>query len=185
MSVKELSKQQVEEISMIELATMILKDKGEAIDFNDIFERIASLKGFNEKQKEEYIAQFYTDLNVDGQFMTIGTNRWGLRSWYSVEQMEDEIANLPQKRKKKKKKKKKPSKLLEDELGESGYDDSSDDDLEEDIDLTDEDLDLGDDDEDDYEGDYEEDDLDEEEEEIVEDDVSFVGDEDEKDESKG
>ncbi|UOR11233.1 DNA-directed RNA polymerase subunit delta [Halobacillus amylolyticus] len=184
MSVKELSKEQVEEISMIELATMILEDKREAIDFNEVFERIASLKGFNEKQKEEYIAQFYTDLNVDGQFMTIGTNRWGLRSWYPVEQMEEEIANLPQKRKKKKKKKK-PSKLLEDELGESGYDDSGDDDddLEEDIELTDEDLDLGDDDEDDDEGDYEDDDLDEEEEEMVEDDVSFVGDDDEKDKS--
>ncbi|WP_079528315.1 DNA-directed RNA polymerase subunit delta [Halobacillus hunanensis] len=178
MSVKELSKEQIEEISMIDFATLILKDQREAMDFNDIFDRISSMKGFTEAQKEEYIAQFYTDLNVDGQFMTIGTNRWGLKSWYPVEQLEEEIANLPQKRKKKKKKK--PSKLLEDELGAEGYDDN-DDDLEDDIDLTDEDLDL--DEDDDYEGDYEEDDLDEEEKEIVDEDVSFVGDEDEEDES--
>ncbi|KHE67798.1 DNA-directed RNA polymerase subunit delta [Halobacillus sp. BBL2006] len=180
MSLKELSQEQIDEISMIELATIILEEEREAIDFNEIFNRIASMKGFSEKQKEEYIAQFYTDMNIDGGFMTIGTNRWGLKRWYPVEQMEEEIANLPQKRKKKKKKKKKPSKLLEDELGISEFDDE-DDDLEEDLDLTDEDLDL-DDEDDDFEGDYEDDDLDEEEEEIVEDDISFVGDEDEEDE---
>ncbi|ASF40914.1 DNA-directed RNA polymerase subunit delta [Halobacillus halophilus] len=176
MSVKELSKDQVNEISMIELATIILEEEREAIDFNEIFHRIAKLKGFTEAEKEQYIAQFYTDMNIDGGFMTIGTNRWGLKKWYPVEQMEEEIANLPQKRKKKKKK---PSKLLEDELGVSEYNNNEEDDLEEDVELTDEDLDL--DDDDDYDGDYEEDDLDEEEEEIVEDDVSFVGDEDEED----
>ncbi|SFF75837.1 DNA-directed RNA polymerase subunit delta [Halobacillus alkaliphilus] len=176
MSVKELSKDQINETSMIELATIILEEEREAIDFNEIFHRIAKLKGFTEAEKEQYIAQFYTDMNIDGGFMTIGTNRWGLKKWYPVEQMEEEIANLPQKRKKKKKK---PSKLLEDELGVSEYDSNEEDDLEEDVELTDEDLDL--DDDDDYDGDYEDDDLDEEEEEIVEDDVSFVGDEDEDD----
>ncbi|MFZ0369704.1 MAG: DNA-directed RNA polymerase subunit delta [Halobacillus sp.] len=176
MSVKELSKDQINETSMIELATIILEEEREAIDFNEIFHRIAKLKGFTEAEREQYIAQFYTDMNIDGGFMTIGTNRWGLKKWYPVEQMEEEIANLPQKRKKKKKK---PSKLLEDELGVSEYDNNEEDDVEEDVELTDEDLDL--DDDDDYDGDYEEDDLDEEEEEIVEDDVSFVGDEDEDD----
>ncbi|CDQ18804.1 DNA-directed RNA polymerase subunit delta [Halobacillus karajensis] len=176
MSLKEMSQEQIQETSMIVLATKILEDEREAIDFNEIFNRIAAMKDFTDAQKEQYIAQFYTDMNIDGQFMTIGTNRWGLKKWYPVEQMEEEIANLPQKRKKKKKKKK-PSKLLEDELGVSEFD-ADEEELEDDLELTDEDLDL-DDDDDDFEGDYEEDDLDEEEEEIVEDDVSFIGDDDE------
>ncbi|MFG6147296.1 DNA-directed RNA polymerase subunit delta [Halobacillus sp. B23F22_1] len=179
MTIKELSKEQIEEISMIRLATIILEDEREAKDFNDIFEQIANLKNFSESQKEQYIAQFYTDLNLDGSFMTIGTNRWGLKNWYPVEQLEEEIAALPQKRKKKKKKKK-PSKLLEDEVGVEGYDDEEESELDE-IELTDEDLDLDDDSA--FEGDYDEDDLDEEEEEVVQNDVSFIGDEDEEDES--
>lgn len=179
MSLKKMSKQQIEEISMIDLATIILEEEREAIDFNEIFRRIAKMKNFSEAQKEHNISQFYTDMNVDGQFMTIGTNRWGLKRWYPVEQMEEEIANLPQKRKKKKKKrKKKASKLIEDELGVSEFDDANEDELEDDLELTDEDLDL--DDDDDFEGDYDEDDLDEEEEEIVEDDISFIGDDDEE-----
>lgn len=180
MSLKELSQEQIDEISMIDLATIILEEEKEAIDFNEIFNRISSMKGYSQQQNENYIAQFYTDMNIDGRFMTIGTNKWGLKRWYPVEQLEEEIANLPQKRKKKKKKKKKPSKLLEDELGVSEFDDDSED-LEEDLDLTDEDLDLDDDDSD-YDGDYEDDDLDEEEEEIVEDDISFIGDDDEEEE---
>ncbi len=184
MSLKELSEQQISEISMIELATLVLEDEKKALDFNDMFNRIADLKGFTNKEKENYIAQFYTDMNIDGGFMTIGTNQWGLKRWYPVEQMEEEIANLPKNRKKKKKKKKKkPSKLLEDELGVSGFDDEDSEDPEEDVELTDEDLDL-DDDDDDYDGDYEDDDLDEEEEEIVEDDISFIGDDDEDDEEE-
>lgn len=103
MSLKDFSQEQIDEISMIELATIILEEEREAIDFNEMFNRIAKIKGFTEAQKEQYIAQFYTDINVDGQFMTIGTNRWGLKRWYPVEQMEEEIASLPQKRKKKKK----------------------------------------------------------------------------------
>ncbi|WP_181346744.1 DNA-directed RNA polymerase subunit delta [Thalassobacillus sp. CUG 92003] len=179
MSLKELNKEQISEISMLELATTILEEENQAIDFNELFKRIASLKGLSKEQTKDAIAQFYTDMNIDGRFMTIGTNQWGLKRWYPVEQMEEEIANLPKKRKKKKKKKKKPSQLLEDEVGASGYDDEeSKSSLDESSELTDDDLDL--DDEEDYEGDYEEDDLDEEEEEVIEEDVSFVGDEDEE-----
>ncbi|WP_338323653.1 DNA-directed RNA polymerase subunit delta [Halobacillus salinus] len=58
MSLKELSKEQIEEISMIELATIILEEEREAMDFNDLFNRIASLKNFTEQQKENNIAQF-------------------------------------------------------------------------------------------------------------------------------
>lgn len=175
MSLKDMTQEQIEESSMINLVTLILEEEREAIDFNDLFNRIATMKGFSEKQKEEYISQFYTDMNIDGSFMTIGTNRWGLRKWYPVEQMEEELASLSQKRKKKKKK---PSKLVDEELETDDYDDE---DLEDDLDLTEDDLDLDEDDDDDYDGDYEDDDLDEEEEEIIEDDISFIGDEEEED----
>ncbi|WP_173918553.1 DNA-directed RNA polymerase subunit delta [Halobacillus sp. Marseille-Q1614] len=178
MTIKEMSREQIEETSMIELAVAILEEEREAMDFNEIFERIASLKGFTAAQKETNIAQFYTDLNVDGGFMTIGTNRWGLKTWYPVEQMEEEIATLPQKRKKKKKK---VANLLEDELGVEGFDDEIEEDLDDDLDLTDEDLELDEEEDvtDEFDEDYEED----EDELTNSDEVSFIGDEDEEDES--
>ncbi|MFD1020063.1 DNA-directed RNA polymerase subunit delta [Thalassobacillus hwangdonensis] len=175
MSLKDLSNDQIQEMSMIELSTIILEEEKKAIDFNDLFNRIADLKNYSQQKKEDYIAQFYTDMNIDGGFMTIGTNLWGLKSWYPVEQMEEEISTLSQKRKKKKTKKRKTKKAadLDDEL--------LDEDLEEDLDLDDDDLDL-DSDDDDYDGDYDNDDLDEEDEEVIEDDISFIGDDDESEE---
>ncbi|SDJ75326.1 DNA-directed RNA polymerase subunit delta [Salimicrobium halophilum] len=181
MSLKDLTQQQIDETSMLEMAYVVLEDQHQTYDFNDLFHQIADMKGFSEARKEDAIAQFYTDMNLDGRFTTTGTNQWGLRKWYPIEQMEEDIANLPKVRKKKKKKKK-PSKLLEDELGVSEYDSDDDEDGMEDLDLTDEDLDL--DDDDDFEGDYEEDDLDEEEEEMVSEDTSFIGDEDEDDDDQ-
>ncbi|MBM7551792.1 DNA-directed RNA polymerase subunit delta [Thalassobacillus pellis] len=173
MSLKELSKDRIEELSMIDLATIILEDERQAIDFNDLFYKIADMKGYTKQQQEDYIAQFYTDMNIDGGFMTIGTNKWGLKRWYPVEQMEEEISNLPKKRKKKKSKKRKAA--IEDDA-------ILDEDLEEDLDLEDDELDLDDESDDGFDGDYDKDDLDEEEEEVIEDDISFIGDDDEDEE---
>lgn len=170
MSLKQYSKDQIEEMSMIDLAAVMLEEKREAVDFNDLFHEIADMKGYTEKEKEDFIAQFYTDMNIDGGFMTIGTNKWGLKRWYPVEQMEEEISNLPKKRKKKKAKRKEVT--ADEALFEE--------DLDEELDLDDEDLDL-DESDNDFEGDYENEDLDEEDEEVIEDDISFVGDDEEDD----
>ncbi|MEN1967609.1 DNA-directed RNA polymerase subunit delta [Lentibacillus sp. N15] len=106
MSLKKYSHEQLADMSMIDLANLILVDEKKAIDFRDIFAKIAEIKGYTEKQKEQAIAQFYTDLNIDGQFMTLGSNMWGLKRWYPVEQIDEEITAEPKKKKKAKKKKK-------------------------------------------------------------------------------
>ena len=47
--------------------------------------------------------QFYTDMNIDGRFLAIAENQWGLREWYPVEQIEEETAPTVKVRKKKRK----------------------------------------------------------------------------------
>ena len=46
---------------------------------------------------ENRIVQFYTDLNTDGRFLNVGENQWGLRDWYSVDDIEEKIAPTIQK----------------------------------------------------------------------------------------
>ncbi|WP_152656895.1 DNA-directed RNA polymerase subunit delta [Oceanobacillus sp. CFH 90083] len=125
MSVKELTQEQIDDLSMIELGSIILKEENKAISFQDLFSKIADLKNFSEKQKEDLIAQFYTDMNVDGRYLTLGSGMWGLKSWYPVEQAEEEITEEPKKRKKKKKK--------------AVLDESEE--IDDDLDITDEDID--------------------------------------------
>lgn len=102
-SLDKYSHEELVEMSMIELASKILFDEKKAINFRDIFSKIAEIKGFSEEEKKEKIAQFYTDLNVDGRFITLGSSMWGLKRWYPVEQAEEEI-KAPAKKKTKKKK---------------------------------------------------------------------------------
>lgn len=125
MSVKELTQEEISNLSMIELGSIILKEENKAISFQDLFSKIADVKNFSEEDKENLIAQFYTDMNVDGRYLTLGSGMWGLKSWYPVEQAEEEITDEPKKRKKKKKK--------------AAIVDA--DEIEDDLDVTDEDID--------------------------------------------
>lgn len=104
-SVKELTKEEISNLSMIELGSIILKEENKAVSFQDLFSKIAELKNFSKEEKENLIAQFYTDMNVDGRYLTLGSGMWGLKSWYPVEQAEEEITDEPTKKRKKKKKK--------------------------------------------------------------------------------
>ncbi|WP_080872327.1 DNA-directed RNA polymerase subunit delta [Oceanobacillus timonensis] len=150
MNVKEMTQEQIDEISMIELGSIILQEENKAIPFQDLFSKIADLKNFSEQQKENLIAQFYTDMNVDGRYLTLGSGVWGLKSWYPVEQAEEEITEEPKKRKKKKKKA--PVEETED--------------IHEDLDVTDEDIDGLMDDFDDDKAEAEDTDLEEIEDEV-------------------
>lgn len=148
---------------MIELANLILFEEKKAINFKEVFEKIVKIKEISEEEKQDYIAQFYTDLNVDGRFIMIGSNMWGLKRWYPVEQIDEDIT-VEKKTKKKRKK-------------------SDDEDLvvEEDDELSDELLsldDIEDIDEDDYD-DFDDDD-DEVFDEIEDEELDFEDDEDEK-----
>ena len=41
--------------------------------------------------KLKIVLQFYTDLNTDGRFLNVGENQWGLRDWYSVDDIEEKV----------------------------------------------------------------------------------------------
>ncbi|UFT98976.1 DNA-directed RNA polymerase subunit delta [Radiobacillus kanasensis] len=173
MSLKDYSREELLDLSMIEIANLILIEENKALDFRELFDRIAKIKEFSKQEKDDYIAQYYTDLNTDGRFLTIGSNIWGLKRWYPVEQIEEEINLEPKKKKKKATKKKK---------------ENFDEVVEEDLDLDEEDFDLEDDDVEDSDVDDEEDydfdkssddsDFDEDEDDDFDDEEDFDDDSD-------
>jgi len=99
---KQYSPEELKECSMIEVVHSVLGDKKQATTFNELVQEIAQVLGLSQEQVNAKIAQFYTDLNIDGRFINLGENRWGLRSWYPYEQIDEEI--LPQPKPKKKRK---------------------------------------------------------------------------------
>lgn len=145
MSLNQYSKEQLLEMSLIEVAYELLVEKKQPVSFKELMDEIQQLQDLSDEEVTKRIAQFYTDLNVDGRFTSLGENRWGLKTWYPVDQIEEEVVHAA------KPKKKKAKKAVEED-----FDDLED----EDLDFDDEDLDdLGDEEgEDDLLDDVEDDD---------------------------
>ncbi|UII55771.1 DNA-directed RNA polymerase subunit delta [Cytobacillus spongiae] len=180
MSLKQYSKEQLQEMSLIEVAFEMLKERKQPFAFSELVDEMTALLNLTEDEVNTRIAQFYTDLNIDGRFLCLGDNRWGLRVWYPVDQLEEEtVTQIKPKKKKAKKASEEDDVDIEDydEIEEEEFDyediDESADDEEEsddllDLDEADDDDDFEDDDEDLIDDEFE---LDEEEEEEDDDDL--------------
>lgn len=99
---EQYSQEQLQEMSLVELAYLVLSTKREALSFQQLVNEVAALLNLSEEEVRGRIAQFYTDLNIDGRFVCIGENSWGLRAWYPYDQIEEEMAPVVRPKKKKK-----------------------------------------------------------------------------------
>ena len=145
---------------MVEVAHAILEAKNEVLDFNQLLVEIQEYMELSDEALESRMARFYTDLNIDGSFISLGDNRWGLRAWYPIDSIDEEIATSMEDEevKKPRKKRKKVNAFgTEDDLIDYNDDDPEDEELIDDEDLDSDDL------EDDIDVDLE-DDVDEEDE---------------------
>ena len=72
------------ELSMIEVARAILELRGRdhEMHFSDLVNEIQNYLGTSNSDIREALPLFYTELNFDGSFISLGDNKWGLRSWY-------------------------------------------------------------------------------------------------------
>lgn len=180
------------ELSMIEVAHAILEQREDVMDFTDLVNQIQVFLDKSDVEIRESLAQFYTDLNIDGSFISLGENRWGLRSWYAIDSIDEELnhglddedeENQPRR------KRKKVNAFINDDEDAIDYNDDDP----EDADLTDDDDDddLFDDEDDEdeeiaeYDSDLKEigatDDEDEDIPSGIEDDLTIIDDEDEED----
>ena len=95
----------IHEMSLIDLAYQILKQNSnnEPISFKAMFREVSNQLGLSDDEIKDKIVQFYTDLNIDGRFICIGDNQWGLCEWYPFEKMEDDIITASKPKRKKSK----------------------------------------------------------------------------------
>ena len=153
--------QEKSELSMIEVARAILEERGRGneIYFNDL---VNEIQNYLEKSNSEIRAAlpiFYSDLNVDGSFIPLGDNKWGLRSWYAIDEIDEEVITLEEDDDAPKRKKKRVNAFIdgdddtidygnddpEDEEGyedtdESGYGDENPDDEKDEVDSYDSEI---------------------------------------------
>jgi DNA-directed RNA polymerase subunit delta len=177
MNFREMTKEQLMEESLINLAYAILNEKRASVSFNDLLTNIQELVGYSDEEMKARLLQFYTDLNIEGRFLFNQETGWGLREWYKVEQIEEETAPSVKTHKKKSKAALEDEDDLDEELEEEDID--FDEDYEEfvededDIDEEEEDkedIDFDEEDIEDIDEEIDEDFIDEDEDELEEED---------------
>lgn len=107
MELKQLAGINKEELSLIEVAHAILENHGDIVDFEELLHAIQEYLGLDNTKLDERKIRFYTDINIDGRFISLGDNRWGLRVWYAVDEIDEEIITSAEEEEMKRKPKKK------------------------------------------------------------------------------
>jgi len=88
-----LSPEQIQEMPLVDLAYEILKKANTPYYYRDLMNEIAGMRGLGDQDSNRFIAQVYSEINIDGRFACVGSNIWGLKRWYPVEKAEDPVGN--------------------------------------------------------------------------------------------
>ncbi|MBD2871598.1 DNA-directed RNA polymerase subunit delta [Paenibacillus arenilitoris] len=88
-----LDPERVKEMPMVDLAFEVLKAANTPYYYRDLMMEIAKIRGLSAEDVNQFIAQVYTEINIDGRFACVGSNMWGLKRWYPVERSEDPVGN--------------------------------------------------------------------------------------------
>ncbi|MGO3732117.1 MAG: DNA-directed RNA polymerase subunit delta [Vagococcus sp.] len=94
MEIKAFEGMNKNELSMIEVAHAILEQHGDIMDFSDLVNQIQNYLEKADSEIRDVLPQFYTDLNIDGSFISLGDNRWGLRGWYPIDSIDEEVSGV-------------------------------------------------------------------------------------------
>ncbi|ALJ22793.1 DNA-directed RNA polymerase subunit delta [Lactobacillus gallinarum] len=91
MGLDKLKDKNRDELSMIEVARAILEDNGKRMAFADIVNAVQKYLNKSDEEIRERLPQFYTDMNTDGEFISMGENVWALRTWFPYESVDEEV----------------------------------------------------------------------------------------------
>lgn len=94
LKIKAFENQDLSELSMIEVAHAMLEEQGKEMDFNVLVNEIQDYLGKSDSEIRDRLSRFYTELNTDGSFIPLGNNVWALRSWYAIDEIDEEVVAL-------------------------------------------------------------------------------------------
>nr|WP_027415242.1 DNA-directed RNA polymerase subunit delta [Aneurinibacillus terranovensis] len=84
-----LEPEKVREMAMVDLSYNILAQAKKPYYYRDLYKELTDLKNLSDQEAMDLIAQVYTEINLDGRFICLGENLWGLKRWYLVETQEE------------------------------------------------------------------------------------------------
>ena len=77
--------------SLLDYAFDCISQSKEPVNFKDLWAYVVTESGIDEARK---ISSFYTNLMLDGRFVTLGENNWDLRSRHSFDKVHIDMKDV-------------------------------------------------------------------------------------------
>ena len=82
------------EKSLLDYAYDFISNQKDGAQFDEIWEYVVSSAGLNEDETNEKVSRFYTNLMLDGRFVTLGENHWDLRSRHTFDKVHIDMKDV-------------------------------------------------------------------------------------------
>ena len=82
------------EKSLLDHAFDFISGQKEPTPFEKIWEYVVSAAGLSEEEANAKVSRFYTNLMLDGRFVTLGENLWDLRSSHTFDKVHIDMKDV-------------------------------------------------------------------------------------------
>ena len=80
--------------SLIEIAYEFVAENKEAVNFVKIWNHVKEVAGLSEEEANKKAGQFFTNMMLDGRFVTLGENIWDLRSRHTFDKVHIDMKDV-------------------------------------------------------------------------------------------
>jgi DNA-directed RNA polymerase subunit delta len=85
----QIDAERLSEMALVDIAYEILRENNRTYKFREMMNELVVLRKLTEEQVNAIIAQVYTEINIDGRFVCLGDNVWGLKRWYPTDTVDE------------------------------------------------------------------------------------------------
>ena len=80
--------------SLLDLAYDYVSQSKEQVSFKDLWAYVVEKVGLDEETAARRVSAFYTNLMLDGRFVTLGENQWDLRSRHTFDKVHIDMKDV-------------------------------------------------------------------------------------------
>lgn len=90
MSLKDMTKEELEVLSYTDLTYMLLKENKKIMNTPTLFKLICDLLGYSDEEYAAKIGDYYTSLTIDKRFVLLDNAEWDIRDNHKIELVVDD-----------------------------------------------------------------------------------------------
>ena len=80
--------------SLIEIAYEFVAESKDAVNFVKIWNHVKEVAGLSEEEANKKAGQFFTNMMLDGRFVTLGENEWDLRERHTFDKVHIDMRDV-------------------------------------------------------------------------------------------